>query len=470
METVAPKVRVVVLNYDGGAMTLDCVDSILGSDWPADRLDVILVDNGSLDTVADTMCHDLRYRDRVTLIEPLRNLGFAAGCNAGLRPPGDWSYALLINNDATVECTTIARLVDAAQRAEQAGDTRVGAIAAKLLFADAVQGVVVEVSESGPLVAGDPRPLGVRVSGVRLDGVRNDARIGFDEGFHLREPPVVGDGEELACWSRRRGAVRITQPVGTQAVTNVSLRLSCLVERTVTLSDERTGTGTGTGTVTVGPEPQWVDIAIHPDAFDVINNVGSEWYLDAFAGDRGFLEADIGQYDTAAEVFAWCGGAVLLDRRYLDDVGLFDERLFLYYEDTELSWRGRRRGWRYVYEPTAVVRHRHAASSGVGSDVFRYHTERNRLLVAARHAPARTAVRVGVGELRRAASTVVRQLILRPLRLRLPLRAEIRFRLRVTGGYLTLVPAMLAARWRGGTTVKRRVIDTWRVDKWAARP
>jgi hypothetical protein len=308
----------------------------------------------------------------------------------------------------------------------------------------------------------------VRVSGVRLDGVRHDERVGFDEGFHLREPPVAADGEELACWSRRRGAVRIAQPSGTQAVSTVSLRLSCLVERTVTLCDERTGTGTVT--VTVGPEPQWVDITVHPDAFDVINNVGSEWYLDGFAGDRGFLEADRGQYDTPTEVFAWCGGAVLLDRRYLDDVGLFDERLFLYYEDTELSWRGRRRGWRYVYEPTAVVRHRHAASSGVGSDVFRYHTERNRLLVAARHAPARTAIRVGVGELRRAASTVVRHLVLRPLRLRLPVRAEIRFRLRVTRGYLTLLPAMLAARWQSGATVKRRTIDTWQVDKWADRP
>ena len=63
-------------------------------------------------------------------------------------------------------------------------------------------------------------------------------------------------------------------------------------------------------------------------------------------------------------MFAWCGGAVLLRRRYLDDVGLFDERFFLYYEDTDLSWRGRLRGWRYVYVPGAVVRHHHAPVVG----------------------------------------------------------------------------------------------------------
>ncbi len=50
-------------------------------------------------------------------------------------------------------------------------------------------------------------------------------------------------------------------------------------------------------------------------------------------------------------MFAWCGGAVLLRADYLVDVGTFDERFFLYYEDTDLSWRGRHKGWRYQYVP-----------------------------------------------------------------------------------------------------------------------
>ncbi len=48
-----PLVRVVVLNFDGGDMTFECLDSILASDWPADRLDVVMVDNGSLDDVVE---------------------------------------------------------------------------------------------------------------------------------------------------------------------------------------------------------------------------------------------------------------------------------------------------------------------------------------------------------------------------------------------------------------------------------
>ena len=133
--------------------------------------------------------------------------------------------------------------------------------------------------------------------------------------------------------------------------------------------------------------------AVRP--FDVINNAGAALYPRGFSGDRGFLERDAGQYDTSQEVFGFSGGAVVLARAMVDDVGLFDERLFLYYEDTDLAWRGRRRGWRYVYVPTAVVRHRHASSTVIGSPVFRFHTERNRPLVLAKNAPAAVALRAG---------------------------------------------------------------------------
>lgn len=460
MEPVSERVRVVVLNYDGGDMTLDCLDSILASDWPAEALEVVLVDNGSLDGIAERVRTDDRYRG-VVVLEPLANLGFAGGCNLGISQPGDHTHVLLLNNDATLAPDAIRALVAASK------DPRVGAVNAKILFADPAQGVRVEVDRVSRLATRDPRSLGVRLTGVRLDGRRDDARVGVDEGFYGPEAPVADEGEELAWWSRREGAVRIARRPGDEIVGRVSLRLSCLEEREVTLGDERTETSAVT--VTVGPEPIWVDVEVHPEPFDVINNVGSEWYRGAFAGDRGFLEADRGQYEEPAEIFAWCGGAVLLKRDHLDQVGLFDERLFLYYEDTELSWRGRRRGWTYRYEPTAVVRHRHAASSGVGSPTFRYQTERNRLLVAARHAPARLAIRVGLGELRRAVGSQIREYVVAPLRLRMPRRHEAAFRRRVAVGYLALLPAMVRARRDPDAVVSRRSIAAWEIDKWAGR-
>jgi GT2 family glycosyltransferase len=457
MQTPPARVRVVVLNYDGGAMTLDCLDSVLASEWPAEALEVVLVDNGSLDGIAEVVRTDERYR-HVILLEPLANLGFAGGCNLGISHPGDHTHLLLLNNDATIARDAIGHLVAASS------DPRTGAVAAKILFADPAQGVRLECDEATRLAPGDPRRLGVRVSGVRLDSDRVDERIGFDEGFYGPEVPVAADDEELARWSRKAGAVRVRMRPGDDPVRVVSLRLSCLSERQVTVRDELGGTGERT--VTVGPEPIWVDVEVDPRPFDVINNVGSELYRQGFAGDRGFLEADRHQYDEPAEVFAWCGGAVLLRRDYLDQVGVFDERMFLYYEDTELSLRGRRRGWSYRYEPHAVVRHRHGASTGVGSDTFRYYTERNRLLVTARHGRASVAARIGLGELRRGVAAQIRSYVLNPLRLRMPRRAEAAFRRRVLRGYLTLLPAMLAARRDPDAVVSRRAISAWERDKW----
>ena len=197
-------------------------------------------------------------------------------------------------------------------------------------------------------------------------------------------------------------------------------------------------------------EPMWVDVGIGGRPFDVINNAGAALYPHGFSGDRGFLERDAGQYDTSQEVFGFSGGAVVLARAMVDDVGLFDERLFLYYEDTDLAWRGRRRGWRYVYVPTAVVRHRHASSTVIGSPVFRYHTERNRPLVLAKNAPAAVALRAGVGVVGRAVTGGSDQR-------------------RVARGYLRLLPAMLVARWRRRDPVRRRAVMRWVETKDTAR-
>ena len=53
------------------------------------------------------------------------------------------------------------------------------------------------------------------------------------------------------------------------------------------------------------------------------------------------------------------------------EVGWFDDDFFLYYEDTDLSWRLRADGWAIRYQPTAVLRHLHSASSTEWSPLWR---------------------------------------------------------------------------------------------------
>ena len=51
------------------------------------------------------------------------------------------------------------------------------------------------------------------------------------------------------------------------------------------------------------------------------------------------------------------GAAIWLRRAALDEVGGWDERYFMYLEDTDLCWRLRRAGWEVAYEPAAVIVH-----------------------------------------------------------------------------------------------------------------
>ncbi|MBP2474600.1 GT2 family glycosyltransferase [Crossiella equi] len=93
----------------------------------------------------------------------------------------------------------------------------------------------------------------------------------------------------------------------------------------------------------------------------------------------------------AGEPFGFCGGAALLRTDVLRAVGGVPADFFCYYEDTDTSWRLRLAGWRIVGVPSAVVWHRHGASSQPGSPRFHRWNERNRLHMLLRCAPARVA-------------------------------------------------------------------------------
>ena len=95
-----------------------------------------------------------------------------------------------------------------------------------------------------------------------------------------------------------------------------------------------------------------------------------------------------------APLFGFSGGAAFLRRSALEEVGGFDESLFMYYEDLDVAWRLRLAGYTVGAAPDAVVVHRHAASSGSDSTLVRTQSMRNRLAVTVRNGSARMTARV----------------------------------------------------------------------------
>jgi hypothetical protein len=252
--------------------------------------------------------------------------------------------------------------------------------------------------------------------------------------------PEAGYGEASFRWLD--GRARIGVPLWGGARAPVTVRLRLAAPRPV---DVRLTAGAVT-TVSVGAAPTTVEVKVDGPTFDVIQNAGSLLLEGGYGADRGFLQADRGQLDEPAEVWAWCGGAVLLSRRYLQDVGLFWPRYFMYYEDTDLAWRGRAAGWRYRYEPSSVVRHLHGMSAGEGSAVFEHYVERNRLVVLTRNAPASMAA-AAVGRAVLTTGSLARRDVVASLRARRPPHLVLaRRRSSSLASYLRLLPRLLADR------------------------
>jgi GT2 family glycosyltransferase len=181
-----------------------------------------------------------------------------------------------------------------------------------------------------------------------------------------------------------------------------------------------------------------------------VNSTGNVVTRAGTGTDRDWL-AKIGEESTDPDVFGLCGGAALLRASALAAVGGFDADLFLYYEDTDVSWRLRAAGWRVVYAADATAVHRHAASSDAASPLFRYYNTRNSLTVFTRHAPlgvvAGSAARQLAGLLRSAVRSGPRD----------PLT---RARLRGLRDWARRLPRTLAERratWAGARVPRRDV-------------
>jgi GT2 family glycosyltransferase len=118
-----------------------------------------------------------------------------------------------------------------------------------------------------------------------------------------------------------------------------------------------------------------------------IDKTGHLIYLDGQNRGRGSGELDRGQYNRIEEVLWPDGCAALYRKSMLDEIGYFDEDLFAYGDDAELGLRARIAGWRCLYVPQAVVRHRRGSTLGLLSSRRLELIERNRLLLALRHFP-----------------------------------------------------------------------------------
>jgi GT2 family glycosyltransferase len=134
--------------------------------------------------------------------------------------------------------------------------------------------------------------------------------------------------------------------------------------------ESRPDVGMAAGKILVWEDPRRID------------KVGHLIYPDGQNRGRGSGEIDRGQYDRLEECSWPDGCAAMFRRQVIDEIGGMDEDLFVFGDDSEFGLRARIAGWKCLYVPDAVVRHRRGGAVPVASTRRLYLIERNRVLLA----------------------------------------------------------------------------------------
>jgi hypothetical protein len=122
------KLFLIILNWNGGEMTLDSLRSVREVKKTNLDLTTVVVDNGSVDNSVEKI---LKRYPEVRVIRNEKNLGFAEGNNVGIRAAlaEGADFICLLNNDTRVAPDFLVELVKAAET-----DEKIGVVGGKIYF------------------------------------------------------------------------------------------------------------------------------------------------------------------------------------------------------------------------------------------------------------------------------------------------------------------------------------------------
>ena len=262
-------------------------------------------------------------------------------------------------------------------------------------------------------------------------------------------------GEEIARWSWRRGHVRVRVDDGDRPH-RLALRVVAFAPRrcdvALRASDEASAARRA-ATGVAGGRPRRRGVRRDQQR-------RLEPLPGGFGGDRGFLERDEGSTTSRPRCSPGAVAPCCCRRPTSTTSGCSTSGCSC--TTRTPTCRG---GAACAVGATCTSRVRSSVTAtprrrGVGSKVFRYHTERNRPLMLVKNAPADLAWRAGLGVVKRGLGVTVRDLVVRPLTLRMPVRADAAHHRRVlwpaTSAWL---PACCATAGRRGRVVDAAIAD-----------
>lgn len=102
------KLAIIIVNWNAGQKLINCVRSVLGSDYDKNQLEVIVVDNfssdGSIKNIEDLF-------NEIKIIKNDSNYGFGKACNIGIKESRA-EYVLMLNPDVILNKDTLRRSIE----------------------------------------------------------------------------------------------------------------------------------------------------------------------------------------------------------------------------------------------------------------------------------------------------------------------------------------------------------------------
>lgn len=95
----------------------------------------------------------------------------------------------------------------------------------------------------------------------------------------------------------------------------------------------------------------------------LINSAGLifDGFMQAY--DRGYMQKDNEQFNKKEYIFGVTGACILYRTEMLNQIGLYWEQVRLHLDEVELFIRAKKRNWKVIYNPKAVVYHKYMQST-----------------------------------------------------------------------------------------------------------
>lgn len=375
-----PTVSIITVNYNGERFLKRLFNSISNLNYPPEKIQAIMVDNGSTDNSCEVVSHRFPW---VNIIKLKKNTGYAGGNNKGIKSASGELIAL-INNDCSVDKNWLLSMVDILT--DSSNYSNAGAVSSKVLYYYHYLPLIFSLENEKAIITD--------ICIQPLPGSNNSDLIKSMKFLCGCSQVAAGNLKASSSWEINPYSL-IAVPIpdinldmkidfnikscGSPSDLHVAIKKMNPKESKLNIEDTEE---IFSSRIESGQEK--LSIIINRDLYkykkDIINSCGIEVSKSFYARDRGSNSFDSSQFDEVEEVFSPSGSSLLISRKMLNDVGYFDESFFTYYEDLDLFWRARIKGWKTYFAPGSVARHLHCGTGVEWSYSFTYHVIRNRLL------------------------------------------------------------------------------------------